>query len=204
MGLKLDYNKLIEDYLKYFYEELDWALKAWEAEVYQKSKSLFALRSRGKKSRLSVETNKTHVKSRIKRERRKIIAYLNANTSALIDSFGTGSLMNITDNPGFKEYFNNKGDGQGQWNPVRHGKTIVGRKKGWYVDLFGRKRHSSGVFEGQSMEGKKFHGFTIEPIPPSNAIPEANKALWNTYIPAAIKNARNRIKFSNYVIEVNK
>ena len=142
------------------------------------------------------------VKQYIEKSKTKLLAYLEANTSALIDAYGTGSLMNITDNPGFKEYWNNKGDGKGQRNPLRHGSQIVGRKEGHYIDLFGRPRHTKGTFAGKPMEGIKFHGFTIEPIPPSNSIKIANKLLFGTYLPRAYTNAIEKMKISNYVIEV--
>ena len=47
MGLKLDYDKLMKDYINNFYSELDWALHAWEAEVYSHTKSSFALKHKG-------------------------------------------------------------------------------------------------------------------------------------------------------------
>ena len=201
MALKFNYEKLINDYIECFFQELDWALNAWEAEVYSHTRSKFALEKRGDKSGLEVEvTPNPEVSQHIERSRYKLFAYLEANTSALVDAYGTGSLMNITDNPGFKEYFNDKS----VWNPLRHGKEIVGRKEGYYTDLFGRKRHSAGTFAGEPMEGMKFHGFEIKPIPPSNCIKIANKLLFDTYLPKALKNAIDKIKFSNYVIEVNK
>lgn len=200
MALKFNYEKLMNDYIEYFFQELDWALNAWEAEVYSHTRSKFALKSIGKKRGLGVGTvSNPEVKQYIKKSRRRLFAYLEANTSALVDAYGTGSLMNITDNPGFKEYFNDKN----VWNPLRHGKEIVGRKKGDYIDLFGRPRHTKGTYAGKPMEGMKFNGFEIKPIPPSNSIKIANKLLFNTYLPAALKNAIDRIKISNYVIEVN-
>ena len=126
-----------------------------------------------------------------------LIAFLEANPAALADAYGTGSLMNTVDNPLFKEYRNSD-----LWNPARTGKTIVGRPAGSYVDIFGRPRKTSGVFKGKSMEGMKFHGSTIEPMPPSNSIKIADQFLFNTYLPRAIKNAEKRLNYSGYLQEV--
>lgn len=92
------------------------------------------------------------------------------------------------------------------WNKARHGKTIVGRKEGYYIDAFGRRRHSTGKMEGDSLEGKTFHGkngnnYTISPSHPSYAIQMADKWLKESYIPRAYTNAVNKTNFSKYLIE---
>lgn len=190
MALKFNYDKLLEDFSKYLKEEIQWALQAWESEVYSHMRNKFAIKQGAE------------VKAYVIKRKTTLIAYLEANPAALADAYGTGSLMNITDNPLFKEYRSNVGDGEGQWNPARTGKTIVGRPIGRYVDIFGRQRKTSGVYEGKSMEGVKFRGSKIEPMPPSNSIKIADQFLFNTYLPRAIKNAEKRINYSGYLQEV--
>lgn len=192
MALKFNYDKLLEDFSKYLKEEIQWALQAWEAEVYSHMRNDF-----GKLPKYLLKQGPAEVKAHVIRRKTTLIAYLEANPAALADAYGTGSLMNITDNPLFKEYRNSN-----LWNPARTGKTIVGRPAGNYVDIFGRIRKSSGAFEGKPMEGKKFHGSKIEPMPPSNSIKIADQFLFNTYLPRAIKNAEKRLNYSGYLQEV--
>lgn len=186
MALKFNYDKLLEDFSKYLKEEIQWALQAWESEIYSHMRNKFAIKQGAE------------VKAYVIRRKTTLIAYLEANPAALADAYGTGSLMNITDNPLFKEYRKDKD----LWNQARTGKTIVGRPIGRYVDIFGRERKTSGVYKGKPMEGKKFHGFKIEPMPPSNSIKIADQFLFNTYLPRAIKNAEKRLNYSGYLQEV--
>ena len=188
MGLKLDYNRLINDYLNYFYEELEFALENWEEEVRNNILSNFIKKHGNPK-----------VNTYIMREKNALKAFLFANPGVLADSYGTGSLMNIEDNPFFQEYRNNPN----LWNPARHGKEIVGRPEGYYTDIFGNKKYSSGYMEGIKLEYTKTEtGLQFEPIPPSNVLKNANQWLYKTYLPIAFNNARRKIKLSRYVIEV--
>lgn len=192
MGLKLDYNRLINDFIDLFFVELDIALKAWEDEVYRYTRN----------DVIKSSSFKPRVNSYVIKEGKALRGFLEANPSTLADAFGTGSLMNIEDNPLYEEYRNSN-----LWNPARHGKEIVGRPEGSYIDIFGRKKHSSGYLEGINLENQRLgtaqgKGYLIEPIPPSNSIKIANDLLYKTYLPNALKNARNKLKFSRYLIEV--
>lgn len=182
MGLKFDYNNLIKDFINEFYKELEIALNAWENEVYH------YVKFDG-----SEVNQKAEVNTYIKRTENALIGFLEANTTVLADAYGTGTLMNITDNPLFKEYYKKKEE---RWNPLRTNKTIVGRKIGGYIDIFGNQRHGS-VKDNEKPKPIKF----VKPIPPSNSIKIANSLLDKTYIPAALRNARDKINFSKYLIE---
>lgn len=189
MALKFDYNKVLNDYLNYFYEELEFALQNWEQEVKNNIMSDF-IKKHGNPS----------VDSYVKFTKKAIIGYLEANPAVLADAYGTGSLMNIEDNPGFQEYRNSQ-----YWNPARKNKNIVGRPEGNYVDIFGNKKYSWGTREGENLEyDRRNTGYQIEPIPPSNSIKNADNWLFNTYLPVAFRNAMQKMKFSKYIIEVNK
>lgn len=67
---------------------------------------------------------------------------------AVLDSYGTGSEMDKS-NPALSDYMNSE-----LWNKVRSGFEIVGRKKGYYTNIFGKKQYSSGRKAGKSLEYK--------------------------------------------------
>lgn len=184
MGLRLDINGLINEILNKLETELRWAFEAWETEVYQKLKTPeFA--------------DNAEVEAKLHRESNTIIAYLKANPVAIADSYGTGSLM-LDNIPGFQEYRNDKN----RWNSARTGKTIVGRPKGEYTDIFGNKRSSRGSMEGLDVEGLElWNGDKIEPVSPSYALQDAEKFLYATYLPRAYKLAIQNVNFSKYLIE---
>lgn len=100
--------------------------------------------------------------------RRKVIGC----ADAIMDSYGTGSEMDKT-NPFYMSYRHSS-----LWNTVRRGTVdIVGRPRGFYIDIYGRKRYSAGKMEGISLE--KFYGpisskkIVKEPLAPSYAFQRA-------------------------------
>lgn len=183
--LKFDKQGLANEILMKLETELEYACIAWKTEVLSKLKHPFF----GTDARPEVEYE-------IKKESAKIVAYLKANTYVLADSYGTGSLM-LKDNPGYAAYKNS-----GAWNPSRVGNAISGRPEGNYVDIFGRKKYSSGTMEGHNIEGwEMMTGYKIEPAVPSYAIQMADKWLHETYLPNAYKLAIKEINFAKYLIE---
>ena len=187
MSIYFDKDKLMKDYLNYFYAELSGALINWKQEV------LDGMTSKEAKKfgpRVSFELD-IYAKG--------VTAYLKANPAVLMDSYGTGSLM-VEDNPGLQAYMNRE-----RWNPARSGKTIVGRPEGEYIDVFGNERYSSGTHEGEPLENIKYEkNFRYFAIPPSGTLKNAKKRLFDTYLKAAYRNALRHIKFSNYIIEKGK
>ena len=148
-----------------------------------------------------------YIDSEIKKTSKLIVAYLEANTFVLADSYGTGSLM-LSNNPGFKDYMMDAK----RINPARKGKAIAGRPKGTYKDIFGNTRTTTGAFEGDNIEGKVVNPgkmdqtffkktYKILPVAPSYAIQLANNWLWKTYLPRAFKNAMEKVSFTKYLIE---
>lgn len=183
--LQFDKQGLANEILMKLEVELEYAFIAWRTEVLSKLKHPFF----GTDTRPEVEYE-------IKKESAKIVAYLKANTYVLADSYGTGSLM-LKDNPGYAAYKNS-----GAWNPSRVGNAISGRPEGNYVDIFGRKKYSSGTMEGQNIEGwEMMTGYKIEPTVPSYAIQMADKWLHETYLPNAYKLVIKEINFAKYLIE---
>lgn len=187
MGLRLDINGLTNEILSKLETELRWAFEAWETEV---------------KSKMQYPdfVDNAEVEAELKKESNKIIVFLKANTYAIADSYGTGSLM-LNNIPGFQEYRNSD-----RWNPARTGKAIVGRPEGKYTDAFGRERYSSGYLEGINIEGQELRAgsgytLTVEPVSPSYALQDAEKFLYNTYLNRAYKNAIQNVNFSKYLIE---
>lgn len=181
--LQFDKEALSKEILRKLEIELKDAFKSWQNEVIR-----FMNYNEFKKN---AETDFL-----IKNESKKIIAYLEANTYVLADSYGTGSLM-LLDNPGYKEYRNSK-----EWNPDRTNNSITGRRAGDYTDIFGRKHHTSGIYKGETLEGRYVRGrYKIEPVSPSRAVEAALGWLYKTYLPRAYKLAINNINFSKYLVE---
>ena len=188
--LQFDKTRLANEILDKLKPQIEYACIAWKTEVLSKLKH-----------NLMGTDDNARVDYEIKKESNTIIAYLKANTYVLADSYGTGSLA-LTSNPGYETYRSNVGDGQGQWNPSRTSRAIMGRPEGDYVDLFGRKKHSSGYMEGYDIEGWEMQtGFKIEPVDPSYAIQMAYQWLYATYLPNAYKLAIREVNFSKYLKE---
>lgn len=80
---------------------------------------------------------------------------------AIMDSFGTGSLMDKS-NPYLADYI-----GSPLWNSMRTGFAIAGRPAGEYTNIFGEQAQSSGSLAGQDAER------VIPPRPPSKAFQQA-------------------------------
>lgn len=191
MALRFNMNGLTNEILEKLEEQLNYALIAWRTEVLD-----------GLKHPFYGMDEKPYVEYTIEKGSKKIIAYLKANTYVLADSYGTGSLM-LSDNPGLAEYKKSE-----YWNRgYRRGKTIVGRPKGDYTDVFGRKRHSEGSLAGKPLEGRKFYGkhsikeYVIQPTPPSYAVQQAEEWLYQTYLPNAYKLAIRNVNFAKYLKE---
>lgn len=97
--------------------------------------------------------------------------------NALMQSFGTGSLADTSADSYWQEYTQSK-----LFNPVRKSTTIVGRKRGSYIDIYGKKQSSWGTYEGQDIEGAyiDYHGMfakIVEPIQPKYSIQNAESWL---------------------------
>lgn len=86
---------------------------------------------------------------------------------AIIDSYGTGSKMDIEDEF-WTEYKNSS-----LFNPSRNDKEIVGRPKGKYTNIFGETQTSSGKMDGINVE--KY----VKPKKPSRAFQLAEIWLLN-------------------------
>lgn len=185
MALRFNINGLTNEILNKLEQQLEYAFIAWRTEVLSNLKHPFY----GTDERPEVEYELT-------KESKKIIGYLKANTYVLADSYGTGSLM-LLSNPGYQEYRNSD-----RWNPLRTGKAIVGRRSGNYKNVFGKIRHSSGFMEGYNIEGWEMRtGYKIQPSAPSYAVQLAEQWLYKTYLPNAYKLAVRDINFSKYLIE---
>lgn len=191
MALQFDEKGLIKEFLENLEIELKSATENWKVEALGKM--------RGIKFAHESESIKAEVDKEIERKTNKIIVYLKANAVALADSYGVGSLM-TSDNPGLQEYMRSE-----SWNPARSGKQIVGRPEGNYVDVFGRRRHSSGSMEGRPLENRgniTDTDYYISPSNPSYALQMAEKWLYQTYLPRAYKLAVKNTNFGKYLKEV--
>lgn len=190
MALHFNKQGLINEFLNKLEIELQSATDAWKNEALSKM--------RGIKFAHDTEKVKADVDKEIKRQTEGIVVYLKANGVALADSYGVGSLM-TSDNPGLQEYMKSN-----SWNPVRTGKTIVGRPEGYYTDAFGRRRHSSGNAVGVPLENRgniTDTDYYISPSNPSYALQMAEQWLMKIYLPRAYKLAVEKTNFSKYLIE---
>ena len=109
---------------------------------------------------------------------------------AILDSFGSGSLMD-TSNPALTDYLFNTAKG---WNPARHDLAIRGRPKGTYVDFFGKTKTSTGRREGQDLESY------LDPWPPSHAFTAATAWMQHTIIQKMLEDAIVAFPFHKYIV----
>ena len=186
--LQFDKQGLANELLNNLEEEFKWTFEAWKNEVF-------------KYMRYNEFKSQGNLDFELEKEKNKIIAYLKANTYVLADSYGTGSLM-LDNNPGLRGYMKSISKANGTWNPARRGKTIVGRPKGHYTDVFGKEHDTSGIKEGQPLEGVTVRaGYKIQPVAPSRALEIAKGRLYGTYLPNAYKLAVQRTNFAKYLKE---
>lgn len=76
-----------------------------------------------------------------------ITAGIQSGVHAILDSYGTGSKMD-TSNDYLFEYIGSK-----FWNPLRGGQLdIVGRKEGQYTNILGESVYSTGRLAGRDMD----------------------------------------------------
>lgn len=118
---------------------------------------------------------------------------------AVMDEFGRGSLMDIT-NPALEEYI-----GSIYWNPLRHDKAIRGRPAGAYVDIWGNTRYSHGSMAGTNLEELdekkplRFQG-DFEPWQPSKAMRTAMQVMREGRFQEIIQEAVDDFPWSRYLI----
>lgn len=193
--LKINKKAMMEDFIKKFSNELDTALKNWKLDVEKFSSSYIK----------TLGVPKADYNKIVYLANKMIVVYFKANPTLLADIYGTGSKIDER-NPKFQEYWMERGNKQGQVNPARTSKTIQGRPKGQYTNIFGKTRTSSGNSEGKNIEGKG-----INPIDPNDqllnkyfgtAVEIADKFFKTTYLDRAISNAIKSVKMSDYIIEV--
>lgn len=109
---------------------------------------------------------------------------------AIMDEFGTGSLMD-TSNPALGAYRDSP-----MWNPVRRDNKIRSRPDvGGQVDIFGNsvKGHGKGGFD---LEGAG----KVTPTPPSHAIKTAARWMKYTRFKEKIKITVKSFPFHKYII----
>lgn len=194
MSLKFDSQGAYNEFIKLLEQELDGLFDIWKSDVLSKMLNSYYQ----KNAKASVEMHYDETK-------KSIITIFKANANVLADSFGTGSLM-LDDNPIVKEYLSGpKGNKEGQINPARKGKTIVGRPAGTYKDIFGNVRTTKGTYKGINIENlniKKEHRQKpfIYPTSPSNVIRDADKYLYS-HLQDAYQRAVRRLNFSKFLIE---
>lgn len=112
---------------------------------------------------LATENGRNDLEKLSKNEERYFTRQIIGGAYAVMDSYGTGSEMD-DDNPFLSQYINSS-----LWNPARINYDISGRPKGFYINILGRKRYSSGRKAGRSLEDR------FSPQKPSFAFQRAEK-----------------------------
>lgn len=123
-----------------------------------------------------------------------IIATISGGAWAVMDEFGTGSLMD-SNNPALDSYRNSPA-----WNPARHDNKIRTRPNTTgQVDIFGNSvtGHGKGGFD---LEGAG----KVSPTPPSHAIKTAARWMKYTRFKEKIKDTIQKFPFSRFIIVDNK
>lgn len=118
-------------------------------------------------SRMKTVAGKDELETMSEEESTIIKRAVRGYARAIIDSYGTGSKMDI-ENEFWTEYKNSS-----LFNPSRSGKAIVGRPKGRYTNIFGKEQTSSGKMDGMNVERY------AKPIAPSRAFQLAEIWLLN-------------------------
>lgn len=184
MRLYVDKNIIIQEFKKTFIEEL----KKSESRLKSEIESKFATGIGRKRGEISIED--------IRDLNNKIIASISANTEALMDNYGTGSKMDLS-NPLLSEYI-----ASDAWNRYRSRSDtrIRGRDAGSYTNVFGEIVESSGAFAGQVLENRKIKSenggyIEIKPQDPSHAIEEGMKLYMQDWLPIIFNNAVNNTNF---------
>lgn len=184
MRLYVDKNVIIQEFKKAFIKEL----KKSEPRLKSEIESKFATGIGRKRGEISIED--------IKDLNNEIIASISANAEALMDNYGTGSKMDLS-NPLLSEYI-----ASDAWNRYRSRSdtTIRGRDAGSYTNVFGEIVESSGAFAGQVLENRKIKSenggyIEIKPQDPSHAIEEGMKWYMQDWLPIIFNNAVNNTNF---------
>lgn len=184
MRLYVDKNIIIQEFKKAFIKEL----KKSEPRLKSEIESKFATGIGRKRGEISIED--------IKDLNNEIIASISANAEALMDNYGTGSKMDLS-NPLLSEYI-----ASDAWNNyrTRADTRIRGRDAGSYTNVFGETVESSGAFAGQILENRKIKSKTggyieIKPQDPSHAIEEGMQLYMQDWLPIIFNNAVNNTNF---------
>jgi hypothetical protein len=128
---------------------------------------------------------------------------------AIMDSYGTGSLMDMS-NPFLDEYMATASWSVPMYNPIRlqrNTTAILGRSKGRYRPIVGGRRTSSGRMEGLNLEelastvtksGRIKSSTNIKPTPPSKAIDTSFRWMAQTRINKVVMETVQKFDFSRF------
>lgn len=181
MGLKFDIPKIRQKLIELLKDEINQALEHWKLDVIAKMGNYYF-------------KSKALVDKRIEAEGNVVKAFLEANNYVLADSYGTGSLMQTAENPGFDEFKSL------YWHQDRKTNAIYGRAAGVYTSVFGGVHKTSGKYKGKNIEGMRFGKIRIQASPPSGAIKISEEMLMKQWLPKAYSNVSKRINLSDYLI----
>lgn len=169
MAVKLvfDAESCYQAFLDYMVGKMDEIMRGF----YQEATSLLSTKGKSASELLPTEIKKGDFTSPGQAEA-YIIGRMKFYADAIVESYGTGSLADTGEQSYWDEYVKNNPN----FNKVRDGKYITGRKKGPYTDIWGEQRYSPGTHEGVNIEGAYFSGSgALKPIAPNFSIQNAEK-----------------------------
>lgn len=107
----------------------------------------------------------------------KVIAKCEFYANALMESFGVGNGADVSSDSYWNEY-----KSRADFNKLRTTRTIVGRKKGWYTNIYGEKQFSEGTNAGKNLEtlhivGREGDYVQVKPIAAKRTIQNAESWL---------------------------
>lgn len=108
-----------------------------------------------------------------------IVARCKFYAEAIMDSFGTGSKSDTSEDSYWDDYKATADGTPKFFNPLRTGTTVVGRPRGSYIDIYGKQQSTWGNMAGESIEIKdalpdeKDSSWRFLPRSPSRSIQRA-------------------------------
>lgn len=147
LSLKFDSARLYADLVKHLMQVMD----SINQQFFREATSALSLEGKSDSDiEKSVLANEPDF---ISSEGNKfIVARCKFYAEAIMDSFGMGSKADTSEDSYWEDYRATANQSPAYFNPLRTGTEIVGRPRGSYIDIYGKKHSTWGNMAGQSLE----------------------------------------------------